>query len=300
MALSNVLPYLIDQADKDRVGAMVFEEDFNIFQLDRDVWDSGYATTDFSQRNYEVVTYHDESIERTVLRIWPQYDKSLDVSATDTLNGFFRREISTGNLGFRQKYGYFEICAKLNRNKGLWPQFLLTNPNGQEIRLMETFTAAPYADAELNPINFRANTSGTSHDTTLTTLYGGTTRRLDTGFHTYGCEWTPDYVKFFFDGKFIGIHWHGGAVNALMMLAIRLWYGSDAGDPNTTDTLQGVFNAMEIDHVRTWLLKDFGTTIGYAAGSGRGTLGLEVPEQVDSFSVGPFISTDKYSSVNSD
>ena len=104
-------------------------------------------------------------------------------------------EINTSQ-SFSQTYGYFEMRAQLPAGQGLWPAFWLLPQNGAwppEIDAMEmlgnnpgTYYTSIHSGSPANEINAGqpdavANTSQ--------------------GFHTYGVDWEPDHLTFYFDGQ---------------------------------------------------------------------------------------------------
>lgn len=100
-------------------------------------------------------------------------------------------------------YGKFEIRAKLPSGAGTWPAIwmLPTNneygswPNSGEIDIMEHVGKNPgtiHGSLHTTLNNFKAGTEITS-----------TTSVSDcaTAYHTYGLEWTPEYINISVDGK---------------------------------------------------------------------------------------------------
>jgi len=70
-------------------------------------------------------------------------------------------------------------------------------------------------------------------------------------FHTYGLEWTPEELVFYFDGKELRREkneFSYGPTPILLSLAIIPWAGS------ITDAIDGT--AMEVDYVRVYKRKD--------------------------------------------
>lgn len=100
-------------------------------------------------------------------------------------------------------YGKFEIRAKLPSGAGTWPAIwmLPTNneygawPNSGEIDIMEHVGKNPgiiHGSLHTTLNNFKAGTEITS-----TTAVSDCT----TAYHTYGLEWTPEYINISVDGK---------------------------------------------------------------------------------------------------
>ncbi|PVE20652.1 hypothetical protein DC522_31030 [Microvirga sp. KLBC 81] len=111
---------------------------------------------------------------------------------------------------FSQTYGYFEMRADLSSVRGSWDAFWLLpdqpwpNPNNlpgwQELDIVEhygeydvgtyrwihTTDPEPNKDGNANLQVFTNNPSQTA------------------GYHTYGMNWKPDVIEFYFDGQFMG------------------------------------------------------------------------------------------------
>jgi beta-glucanase (GH16 family) len=193
------------------------------------------------------------TVENGVLKIWPQRDAS---------GKFFNRTIDTDGK-FEQRYGYFEMEAKLPRGKGTWPAFwLFAHPENRrpEIDIMEAYPGG------VDPWGF-VDADGVARPR----AYGSTvwydegaqagTRQYDTGkdlsarFHKYAVKWEPHQQSFYFDGKLV--HTVKAQMNDAMYLMLDLWFGSSSGDPDET-TPQGKSNSFEVNYVRAWRFKGAG------------------------------------------
>jgi serralysin len=107
---------------------------------------------------------------------------------------------------FSQRYGYFELSAKLPEGKGMWPAFwLLTNYSNQpggwppELDILEAF-GAPNAKGEggHDQIHWAVH----SH---VKSAQGGgwvtVPADIYSDYHTYGALWTATSISFYFDGR---------------------------------------------------------------------------------------------------
>ncbi len=110
--------------------------------------------------------------------------------------------VDNSGKGFSQKYGYFEMKAKLPAGTDTWPAFWLLNTAAKS-------SNAPAGEADIveyiaNP-GFRNYIVSTLHDWS-----NGTTPSenhvpvssvpSDGNYHTYGMKWTPDTITFYYDG----------------------------------------------------------------------------------------------------
>lgn len=133
------------------------------------------------------------------------------------------------------EYGYFEMRAKLPKGRGTWPAFWMLPPvmndvSDGEIDIMEHVGYDP------GVIHFSAH-SGTYNPTNGNTQTGNITiPDYDTAFHTYGLEWSPNYVKGYVDDKcyftfsndFKGDH-NSWPFNTPFNLKLNLAIGGDWG-----------------------------------------------------------------------
>src|SRR5262245_12786192 len=93
----------------------------------------------------------------------------------------------------QQQYGYFEIRADLPSGKGMFPAFWLLAPGKwpPEADVMEQIGSRPKEISQgvfskTGPDPYKITDSGVD---------------MTKGFHTYGMDWTAQYVTFFIDGK---------------------------------------------------------------------------------------------------
>lgn len=127
----------------------------------------------------------------------PKQFKSGDTSITIP----FAIGLVNSDISFQQKYGYFEIRSKNPRGPATWPAFWLTGATKwpPEIDIFEMYgrKSGKYVNNQYATIHYGKDGSPSR---------GFLSKRInlpnntDTMFHTYGCEWTPKYIKFFTDG----------------------------------------------------------------------------------------------------
>jgi beta-glucanase (GH16 family) len=188
------------------------------------------------------------AVEDGALKIWPQRDGS---------GNFFNRTLDTDGK-YYQKYGYFEIEAKLPVGKGTWPAFWLFNHIGDrrpEIDVMEAYSGgnAPWGatiDGQPHP---------TAYGTTIWSTGGvqaafrqNATPDLSAAFHKYGVKWEPNKVTFYFDGT--AVYSTNTSMSDPMYIMLDLWFGSASGTPDGT-TPTGKGNAYVVNYVRAWQFK---------------------------------------------
>ena len=121
-------------------------------------------------------------------------------------NNYRSAKVSTsGSMNFQ--YGYFEIRAKLPKGKGIWPAFWTNTIFTQaysEIDVFEMFGSS-------NNIHSTAHRwwmmdAGAGHEQMMNYVPAERDYTLKNGelfndaYHTFGCEWTEDYLAFYLDG----------------------------------------------------------------------------------------------------
>jgi beta-glucanase (GH16 family) len=228
-------------AGQDASGyTLTFHDSFD-GELDRSVWNtqrfaSQEATTNYATRN-------------GTLKIWPERGRNGE---------FFDRTFDTDGH-FTQRYGYFEIEAKLPKGKGVWPAFWLFNQIGNrrpEIDIMEAYPGGeapwggPGADGVPVPLMYAPVVWSNGGERAG---YGKiATPDLSAGFHRYGVKWEPNRVTFYFDGR--EGYSLDVAVSDPMYMILDVWYGSASGSTDAS-TPAGEGNALEVNYIKAWQFK---------------------------------------------
>ncbi|MDE0890131.1 MAG: glycoside hydrolase family 16 protein [Phycisphaerales bacterium] len=171
------------------------------------------------------------------------------------------REYSSGHVStegkHEQKYGKWEIRAKLPNSQGMWPAIWLLPVDGSwppEIDIIELVGKEP------NKVHHSFHW-GPLRDGLLPWDLGQTStddhvgKNYDTVFHDFGLEWTPDGIVWTIDGK--ETHRFGttdaerknlpqGPMYLIMNLALGGFWPGPPGEDTTFPS------TMEIDHVKIW------------------------------------------------
>jgi beta-glucanase (GH16 family) len=106
---------------------------------------------------------------------------------------------------FAQKYGRFEARIQLPAGKGIWPAFWLLGDNHEttkwprcgEIDILETIGGPDTTYSTLHGPGY----SGSKGLSAKFPLPAG--ESVNTAFHLYAVEWSPNDIKFFFDDRLI-------------------------------------------------------------------------------------------------
>jgi beta-glucanase (GH16 family) len=114
---------------------------------------------------------------------------------------------SEGN--FSQKYGYFEMRADLSNSPGAWDAFWLLpdrNPNlDSDSDWTELDIFEHYGNNNAGTYRWIHTNDGEKYSDPNATLqvYSDNPEQV-TGYHTYGVNWPPTSLDFYFDGKLMG------------------------------------------------------------------------------------------------
>src|SRR5882672_1552319 len=158
-------------------------------------------------------------------------------------------EINTAH-SFSQTYGYFEMRAELPAGQGFWPAFWMLPADGSwppEIDTMEVLGN--------DPTKLYTTVHTNSTGTHTSSGQGTTVANMSTGFHTYGVDWEPDYVTFYFDGNQVYKTATPSDLNKPMYIIANLAVGGYW--PGMVDGTTPFPAQMQIDYIRA-----------YSAGSG--------------------------------
>jgi beta-glucanase (GH16 family) len=152
----------------------------------------------------------------------------------------------TTKFTFAQRYGVFEMRARLPAGRGLWPAFWLLNKDGAwppEIDIMEVLGHAPDV----------LHTTLHTHEGGKRGKYGtGGTRVADTsdGFHVYAVDWSADRIIFYYDDREVFRHATPADMHAPMYILANLAVGGKwPGNPDAATAFPAV---MEIDWIRAY------------------------------------------------
>ncbi len=153
----------------------------------------------------------------------------------------------TSYSSFQQTYGYFEVRADMPKGQSLWPAFwLLPVDLGPHTELDAFEEIGQDPTHLLMTAHSGATGVHTKENTTILTP------DLSAGFHTYGVDWEPDYITWYFDGQAVAsAATPSDMKDRPMYLLLNLAVGGNwAGAPNGT-TLQ-TDPTFKIDYVRAY------------------------------------------------
>ncbi|QQP92769.1 glycoside hydrolase family 16 protein (plasmid) [Skermanella sp. TT6] len=148
----------------------------------------------------------------------------------------------TTEPSFRQRYGYFEIRARLPLGRGLWPAFWLVGDTHSEHLEIDVFEVLGHEPDRIYLTVKAPQRQIGYHEGFRPGI------RTDHGFHRYGVEWTPDEVVFFLDGA--ELKRVNARLDVPMYMIVNLAVGGTwPGQPDKTTEFPA---RMEIDYIRAY------------------------------------------------
>jgi len=160
--------------------------------------------------------------------------------------------VLTTEKSFAQKYGRFEVRAKVPYGQGLWSAFWL-------LPSFDQWPAGIAVLPEIDVMEHLGNESNTYHTTLHTNQTGPLTSHpyshtiatnITKGFHLYSVVWTPEYVSWYLDGEFKVKHPtpkdFTRPVHFLLNLAVG---GNWPGSPDGSTEFPAKY---QVDYVRAW------------------------------------------------
>jgi beta-glucanase (GH16 family) len=184
------------------------------------------------------------SIAASVLRI--RADRADPIGVSPYIWGYkYTSGCITSEFTHSQKYGYFEMRARLPAGKGFWPAFWLLPRRvawPPEIDVFEGF------GTRKNSVH--QGVIEAPHAAQTGWVRG--TFDVTDGFHVYGLEWSESSFAFFVDGRQTN-EFTNHAIHEEMYILANLALGSHdqnwVPDPDQTTPFPGYF---EIDYIRAY------------------------------------------------
>ncbi len=218
-----------------------FSDEFTGKAVDFSKWQSGYPWNDCTNRtNAERQCYTPEAlgVGEGVLRIRSDRRSSSELP--------YSSGMINSSKSFAQKYGYFEIRAKLPRGKGLWPAFWLY-PTKIDAEFEPEIDVMEHIGSEPNTVYLTQHYVKSSELREYGSVWSGPD--FTDGFHTFSVSWMPKAIVWYVDGveRFRSQrHIPREKMFAFLNVAVG---GTTPGDPDATTQFP---TFMEIDYVRVW------------------------------------------------
>ena len=141
--------------------------------------------------------------------------------------------------------------AQLPAGQGLWPSFwLLPEDNSwpPELDAMEMLGNLP--NTLVTTVHSQVSGAAQHSSTHYTTSAGTSVANMTTGFHTYGVDWEPDTITWYFDGQKVFQTATPADLNKPMYMIADLAVGGYwPGSPNAATQFPA---QMQIDYIRAY------------------------------------------------
>jgi beta-glucanase (GH16 family) len=237
---------------------LLFEDNFNSLSLRGAQNPGGTWKTTFYyggrtlERNGEHQWYMDPEYKGLGVSPFGIQDGALTITATKTPEAIkaqvggheYLSGLVTSEQSFSTQYGYFEMRADLPSGQAMWPAWWLLPVNGiypMEIDIFEVMGSSPG----------NLHTTVHTNQTGTKTATGDNTGVADMsdGFHTYGLDWGPEEIVWYFDGVEVFRAATPADMHDPMYMLMNLAVGGWEGGPNGTTLADPT---MTIDYVRVY------------------------------------------------
>src|SRR5579885_2463243 len=229
---------------------LTYDDEFNTFSSSPDGSSGDFKTTFYFggrslPSNGEHEFYSDSSVGVNPFSL---QNGALDITATPGGPAADTSGLITTEKSFSQTYGYFEMRAQLPQGQGMWPAFWLLPSDKSwppELDPLEAF-GQTNANGEggsnqyhIGMISGNSGQSNGSWETVPANIY--------TGYHTYGVDWEPDHVTYYFDGQQVAQFNTPSDMNKPMYMLANLAVGGNWPGPEGSETAH-----MMIDYIRAY------------------------------------------------
>ena len=183
---------------------------------------------------------------------------------TQAINGVYYggmlSSVDAKGNGFSQRYGYFEMSAKMPAGAGSWAAFwLMSLPSlfNRTIRMDEIDIAEHYG-VPVSTLFSTLHLWDPSHSWAQLWINEAlsTQPTMTSGFHTYGVDIQADFITFYFDRKRVGqvpnaIPGYTDKFNQPMYIMLDMAYGQGYSGNNVSNILNHPQD-MQVQYVRVW------------------------------------------------
>jgi beta-glucanase (GH16 family) len=199
-------PFLLSDATSKEVESkkwkLVFSDEFNDTKMDTTKWNVEKST----KKRVDIMLYADENqVEEKDGKVYIYYRKS-NLNDTTYMAGRFN-----SHKKYAPTYGFMESRIHLVKPNGYQMAFWMM-PEGKGMASATTPDGTANDGAEIDIVEgnkLNAFSSGLHWDGYAKPAHksnGSLNKMLDlyeTEYHIFGFEWTPTYLKFYYDGKLI-------------------------------------------------------------------------------------------------
>lgn len=185
------------------------------------------------------------------------------------------RKLRDGDAGYAQRFGRWEIRAKVptkaGSSNGVLAAFWLRNSNSGEIDIMESWGSSPkppeYQKVGTSTTTVHTQTSGKNNEKEFWVLEPllGIKEHVANDFHTWALEYTPDRFAMYYDGKLAfettpekSPNIWGPSFQSPLHVRLNLHMGMSEkyfGLPDPQKKNETKDSDFQVDYVRIWDMK---------------------------------------------
>lgn len=229
---------------------LTFAEEFSrfVWSVDgRQGWRTNFPYGRTLPSNKEAQYYSDASVGTHPFAV---RDGVLEITAAPGENrgGLpYTSGLITTQGGFAQRYGYFEIRARLPRGRGLWSGLWLLPADRTwppEIDVVEMLGHQP----GVIYVSTHSKASGRREAKTVPVKVGD----VSDGFHSFAVSWRAEEIRYFLDDRQIAALPTPADMHKPMFLLANLAVGGPGSWPGPPDAATAFPARMLIDHIRAW------------------------------------------------
>jgi beta-glucanase (GH16 family) len=230
---------------------LMFDDEFNGSAVDRSKWNVRNNSWASNEMSIDTSRPQNVSVSGGLLTIRAQRERyTVNGTTRDYTSGY----LDTMGLS-SQKYGRWEMRAKLPTAQGLWPAFWLrSDHSGGEIDILEAIGGLPQMTVQTV---FPNTNDGSVKRSNAYNLAGGSGI---SGWHVYGFEWSPGSMSWDIDGVTVfrvtskDASWVGTGFDDAMNIRLNLQVGGSM--PAYFNKQVGSQTALpadyQVDWVRVW------------------------------------------------
>ena len=184
-----------------------YSDEFNSTAIDSGIWNTPVNAIPTYGSAPSIMYYEPENVKVDGNNLVIRTDLGSDGYVTGAVDSYDK---------MRFKYGYFEVKVKFRTAPGYWVKLMLTNQKERkdtvtQIDVFNSIASNEYVFGSLGVLSqdkyyqefLKLNDPKYECYRESNTLDYGQVLN-DGEFHTYGVEWTPEYIKFYIDGKSYG------------------------------------------------------------------------------------------------
>ncbi len=216
------------------------QTEFEGTALDTSQWSAIYPGTDIWNEESEAYLPSQASVSDGMLHLRAEKIPSLVFGRTQP----YRSGIVTTLGKWSQRYGYFEIRAKMPAGKGMWPAFWglpVSRDWPPEIDVLEILGDTP------KQVHMTSHWGLLPLHLQKSNLWKGPDFSQD--FHRFGVEWTPRRLRWYVDDTLRGENLQGVPTVPFYWLLNLAVGGTWPGYPDSTTVFPSEF---QIDWMRAW------------------------------------------------